>query len=129
VPHVARNEGFSLVESVIACAILATAVLSVGHLASGAVALVTDARSRTFATILAIDKLEELRTSPAPAAGNDVVDSNGQPASSVTSRRYDRRWSVTSVSGDVQILSVVVTSSPGGLSHEVRLTGGWAARR
>ena len=128
-PHFARNEGFSLVESVIACAVLATALLSVGHLASGAVSLVTDARSRTFATILAIDKLEELRTSPAPAAGNDVVDSDVQTESSRTSRRYDRRWSVTSVSGDVQILNVVVTSSPGDVSREVRLTGAWAARR
>jgi type II secretion system protein I len=123
------SDGFTLIESLIACAVLATAVLSIGHLASSAVALITDARNRTFATILAVAKLEELRTSPAPAAGADVVDGEGRPPSPATSRRYDRRWSVTPVSPDVQILNVVVTPFPRAAVREVRVTGGWVVRR
>ena len=126
-PHLARADGFSLLESLIACAVLATALLSVGYLASSAMALITDARHRTFATILAVAKLEELRTSPAPGTGDEVIGSNGRPPSGGSSPRYARHWSVIPISDDVKILNVVVTPLPRAPVHEVRITGGWGA--
>ena len=128
--HLHSEHGFTLVESLIACALLAGAVLSVGHLSSGSIALQAQARNRTLATMLAVAKLEELRGSTAPAAGSDTVDGAGEPVRIETSRRFERRWSVTPLSPDLSILSVQVTPSPGGLSGmPVRITGGWSKVR
>jgi Tfp pilus assembly protein PilV len=126
----AEDKGFSLVETLIACALLATALLSVGHLSTAAITLLMDSRSRTEATMLAVSKMEELRASDAPIAGVDTVDSRGLTAPSGASRLFDRRWSVTDVSPDARILIVVVTPSPGGVAgREVRIAGGWTSAR
>ena len=124
------SRGFSLVESLIACALLATALLSIGHLSSGAIVLLADARNRTLATMLAASKAEELRASAAPAAGGDTVDTRGQPAVAGTFRRFERRWSVAGVSPDASILVVVVTPYPRGVAgREVRIAAGWTPVR
>ena len=121
-----RDEGFSLIETLIACALLATALLSVGHLSTAAVTMLMDARSRTEATMLAVSKLEELRSSAAPVAGGDTVDARGQPPQGAVSRLFERRWSVAAVSPDARILTVGVTPAPRGIAgREVRITGGW----
>ena len=117
--------GFSLIESLIACALLATALLSVGHLSTTANILLMNSRGRTEATLLALAKLEELRSSTAPAAGADRVDTRGQPAAIGSPRVFERRWSVAPVSPDASILTVVATPVPSGANHEVRVTGGW----
>ena len=121
-----QEEGFSLIETLLACALLATALLSVGHLSTAAVNVLMDARSRTEATTLAVSKLEELRSSVAPAAGGDTVDARGQPPQGTVSRLFERRWSVAAVSPDAAILTVSVTPTPRGVAgREVRMTGGW----
>ena len=120
------DQGFSLIETLMACALLATALLSVGHLSTAAVTVLMDARSRTEATMLAVSKLEELRSSAAPVAGGDIVDARGQPPQGTVSRLFERRWSVTALSPDAGILTVSVSPSPGGITgREVRITGGW----
>ena len=119
--------GFTLIESVIACAVLATALLSIGYLGATAVSRIGDARHRTIATVLAVAKLEELRTAPAPAAGADVVDSTGQPAQPGSVAAFERRWSVAALTAAARTLTVVVTSVPPDASREVRVTGGWMA--
>jgi Tfp pilus assembly protein PilV len=127
---VTRTDGFSLVESLIACGLLASALVSIGHLSSGAIVLLADARNRTLATMLAVAKVEELRASAAPAAGVDTVDSHGQPAANGTFRQFDRRWSVSFVSTEASILTVVVTPLPRGVAgREVRIAGGWVPVR
>ena len=124
------DHGFTLVESLIACAVLAGALLSLGHLSSGAIALQAQARNRTLATMLAVAKLEELRASTAPAAGADTVDGAGEPIRIETSRQFERRWSVTPLAAGASILSVQVTPSPRGLGGSpVRITGGWMVVR
>ena len=124
------EDGFTLVESLIACTVLAGALLSVGHLSSGAIALQAQARNRTLATMLAVAKLEELRASTAPAGGSDTVDGAGEPAGSEASRQFARRWSVTPLSPGTSILSVEVTPSPRSLiGSPVRIAGGWMAVR
>src|SRR5262245_7382098 len=121
-----RDEGFSLIETLIACALLATALLSIGHLSTAAVTVLMDARSRTEATILAVSKLEELRSSAGPAAGGDTVDPRGQPPQGAVSRLFERRWSVVAVSRDARIVTVTVTPAFLGIgAREVRITGGW----
>ena len=47
-PDSANERGFSLIESLIACALLATALLSVGHLSTTANVLLMDSRGRTM---------------------------------------------------------------------------------
>jgi Tfp pilus assembly protein PilV len=123
------QDGFSLVESLVACAVLGTALLSAGHLASSAIALTNDARHRTVATLLAIAKFEELRSSGVEVDGSEVVDSAGRPPSPGSSRRYQRRWMMTRVSADADIVTVVVSAWPADSARrEVRLTGAWARR-
>ena len=125
----ADTKGFTLLESLIACALLATALLSIGYLSTSAIARLTDSRNRTLATIIAAATLEELRTAAAPTAGSDVVDSLGQPARPESVRRFERRWSVAPISQDVQILTIVVTPHPAAAGREVRMTGAWMGRR
>ena len=120
-----EDRGFTLIESLIACALLATALLSIGHLSTAATLLLADSRGRTEATLLALSKLEELRSSADPAAGADTVDPSGQPARVGARRAFDRRWSVADVSADARILTVVVTPLPPGANREVRVAGGW----
>ena len=119
------DRGFSLIESLIACALLSTALLSIGHLSTAAIVLLTDSRGRTEATLLAVSKLEELRSSAAPAAGADRVDTTGQPAPNGSPRVFERRWSIAPVSPDTSIVTVVVAPSPGGAGRDVRVAGGW----
>ena len=57
-PRLLRSDGFSLVESLIACVVLATALLSIGYVSNAAITLLADARTRTLATLLASAKLE-----------------------------------------------------------------------
>ena len=117
--------GFSLIESLVACALLATALLSIGHLSTTANILLMDSRARTEATLLALAKLEELRSSAAPAAGADRVDTRGLPVAPGSPRVFERRWSVAPVSPDASILTVVATPLPPAANREVRVTGGW----
>ncbi len=121
-----HDRGFSLIETLVACALLATALLSVGHLSTAAVTLLMESRSRTEATLLAIAKLEELRSSSAPVAGDDTVDSRGQPPAGSVSRLFDRRWSVAAVAADAGVLTVIVTPH-GATGGKVSVAGGWTA--
>ena len=129
VNRISQARGFTLVESVIACALLATALLTIGHLGAMSIARVGDARHRTIATALAVAKIEELRTASLPAAGGDVVDGAGQPAQRGRALAFERRWSVTPVSPDAQILTVVVDAVPSDAGLQVRVTSGWMAAR
>jgi type II secretory pathway pseudopilin PulG len=125
----ADDRGFTLLESLIACGLLATALLSIGYLSTSAFARLADSRSRSLATIIATAKLEELRTAVVPAGGADIVDSLGEPIQRGSNRRFDRRWAVASLSPDVQIVTVVVTPFPRASGREIRLAGAWTSRR
>lgn len=127
---VTLERGFSLLESLLACALIGTALLSIGHVSSGAIVLMADARNRTFATTIAVAKLEELRSSIAPVDGADTVDSRGEPAVEGNRRRFERRWTVAEVGPGAAILTVSVTPFPRGVaSREVRVISGWTPVR
>jgi Tfp pilus assembly protein PilV len=96
----ARIAGFSLLETVIATALLATAVVGLAELFAITTRGTLRSRDTTSATVRASQKLEELIAIDDPAPGADAVDGG-----------YVRRWSVRPLPGDpgMLVLQVVVT--------------------
>jgi type II secretory pathway pseudopilin PulG len=116
--------GFALAELLVAMALIAVAVAGLAALIVLAVRVAAGAHEQTRATILAAQKLEQLRVETAGtvpgAAGSlatsvpgyvDWLDRDGQPAAG-PSAVYVRRWAVGPVSGvpDVGLLQVLVSS-------------------
>jgi prepilin-type N-terminal cleavage/methylation domain-containing protein len=124
------DEGFSILEVVIAVALVATAAAGVMDLVLASLSSIRDAREETTATALAVQKVEQLRSadvglpiSPADALEVDTpgfvdrVDAfgasagggGGPPGSTI----YVRRWSIQSLPSDptrAQVLRVFVTA-------------------
>lgn len=73
-----RENGFSLVEVLAAMLLLTVSMVSLSQLLAASTRAVTAARSATGATVLAMQKMEQLR------ALTWTVDSLGQPASDLT---------------------------------------------
>jgi prepilin-type N-terminal cleavage/methylation domain-containing protein len=66
--------GFSLIEAVVAMALLAASLLVLAQLVTAAIMSNVAARKATTALILASQKIEELRSSPAlPSYGSDAA--------------------------------------------------------
>lgn len=95
---VAPSGGFSLVEVLIATGLLATAIAWLPYLFAVATRANLDAGDTTWATVLAAQKIEELRAGPFPeslvAQSVDYLDSGGNPLDGFVSTRraYTRRW-------------------------------------
>jgi type II secretory pathway pseudopilin PulG len=112
------DRGFSLVESLIACTLLTIGVLSLAHLFGVAAALNVSSRDATLAAVLAVQKLEELRTAVEQAPGVDFVDARGgrlPPAAGAPppDAAYVRRWTVDPLDVDPANTTVLqVTVSP-----------------
>lgn len=116
------DSGFSLIETVIAATITLVAFVGLAELTVLAIASNQRARSRTLATVLAREKIEELMAADEQvAAGIDFLDFRGhqisvggaQPAATF----YLRRWSTEPMpaTGDASVLqvSVVLARDPG----------------
>jgi type II secretory pathway pseudopilin PulG len=58
----AEESGFSLIETIVATALLATSIAALGQLFAIAIVNTSGARDTTFATVLAADKMEQLRS-------------------------------------------------------------------
>jgi Tfp pilus assembly protein PilV len=109
---VSRDEGFSLIESVMACGVLAAGVLSVVQLFGLAASMSAASRQMTGASILAAQKLEELRSTSAPASGADRLDRFGAIVVDEGGERpiaYRRRWTVTEAGANLIAISVDVS--------------------
>lgn len=83
-----REAGFSLVETIVATALLATAVVTLAQLFGVAVRRNLASRDTTYATILAVQKLEELRAALTIAPDGDPDwdpdwDPDGAPGSAL----------------------------------------------
>lgn len=85
-----REAGFTMIEVMIS--VLVTAIAAIGFIAM----YMTETKASSFtrhsseASVLATDKLEQLRTLQTPAAGNDAVDALGNAGG-----MYTRRWTIT----------------------------------
>ena len=103
-----NNHGFSLIEALVASAILATGLLSLAQLLAFAATANAAAGRTTYATLLAAQKIEELRASSSSALEGADGDA---PAPGFT-----RRWSVSALPSDpehVVLIQVLVRASGG----------------
>ena len=119
--------GFSLIEVMVASAILGCAVLSVAQLVATATTATADARRVSEATLLAWQKIDELRSLAFAFddAGLPVTEPRLDPSPAGTLSHdtdgyverlddlYRRRWSIASAVGhpDLLILSVRVVAA------------------
>jgi Tfp pilus assembly protein PilV len=99
--NTARDHGFSLVESVLAIGVLATALITLAQLISTSVATSARARHTTVTAVLAAQKMEELRSArvlEAPAVIAEYLDASGRVTcvgmGECASMVYVRRWSM-----------------------------------
>jgi Tfp pilus assembly protein PilV len=91
--------GFSLVDALIASLILATALASLAQLVVSATAANDAAGRITIATLLAIEKIEELQSAAAAAPGGAGADSP-RPG-------FTREWSVNAAPPAPAILAII----------------------
>jgi prepilin-type N-terminal cleavage/methylation domain-containing protein len=121
-----RTDGFSLVEVMVACAVLTIALLAAAHvlMASGA----ASARSRTIteATMLAVDKLEYFRALPIDDAAlqpspPDTLTADVTGYSDRPHQPFTRRWSIELLPSfpDDGVVVRVVVLRPGEPSETV----------
>ncbi len=105
-------------EVLIATGLLATVVASLPHLFAVATRANLDAGDTTWATVLAAQKLEELRAEPFPEPlvdrSADYLDSGGNrlDAPGSARRAYTRRWWIEplpSAPGTTVVITVVVS--------------------
>jgi prepilin-type N-terminal cleavage/methylation domain-containing protein len=137
------DEGFSLIEVVVAGMVLSIAAAGAAAMGGVAVKLTATARLQTQCLLLAFDKLEELRTSAVPLATSgaldvdqpgfvDFVDGDGHRlagGSRSPEAVFVRRWSIqplTDAPSDAAVIQVRVgpvaapsRASPGSVSGEV----------
>lgn len=116
--------GFSLIEAVLAVALLAFSLVSYSALMMGVVAAEREAQRRTAATGLVLDKLEQLRSTPFAAitSGSDAP-MNGAGEADAADSMFTRSWIVsnnTPVPGTRTILILCTWADKSG-SKTVRL--------
>ena len=116
-----RADGFSLVEVMIATSILAIGLVSLAQLALLSRASDRAAAFVTTASVLAQDKMEQLRAAPWPESGGaaccEFFDAGGvllgDGPTAPVGTEYVRRWSIDPVAGIVsdsaRVLQVWVT--------------------
>jgi prepilin-type N-terminal cleavage/methylation domain-containing protein len=135
--------GFSLVEVMVAAAILGCAVLSVAQLVATATTATADARRVSEATLLAWQKMDELRSlafafddaglpvtdpqlSPSPA-GTLSTDTDGYVER--LDDLYRRRWAIAPAAGDPDLLLLRVRVVAAGRENELASAVTLRARR
>ena len=85
----AGPHGFSLVDALVASLILAIAIASLAQLIISATTANAVAGRLTIATLLATEKIEELRSAPSPSTGGAGTDSP-RPG-------FTREWSLSGI--------------------------------
>lgn len=108
------TRGFSLLEVLIAAAILASALLSLAQLIAFAVKATAAAGRMTDAALLAAQKVEQLRA----GSWDDLQPGTDSPAAGFT-----RTWTVTPMAADPDYAALldVVVRAPGGQTQMVAL--------
>jgi hypothetical protein len=117
--------GFSLIEALIATTLVAAALGALAHLFVMATRAVQSSRGSTIATLLAVEKLEELRSdlagSSAEAASVSGSLDENVPGFSDSLAGCVRRWSITPLLIDAERLFLVqVLVMPAASLHSAR---------
>ena len=113
---------FSLIESILATGVVATALIALAYLMGISVATGAMAKHLTFTTVFAAQKMEQLLTEQTFDASTDGVEylastgavvCNGIPE--CADMVYERRWSIAPMSGnpDAVLISVSVAHRHG----------------
>jgi len=109
-----RSDGFSLVEVLVAVAVVAVGVASLAQLLVAATGTARAARVRSMALLIAQQKLEELQGAPVlsdPSPAQAIFTDTPPYVDRLTTRGgvYTRRWSIDAVPGtDAFVLQVFV---------------------
>jgi len=96
--------GFTLIEVLVACTLLTVAIAGVAQLFAATTMANATARATTYATVLAVEKMEQLRALPFddPALAISPADALRADADGyfdVPSAGYRRRWSIAALPG------------------------------
>ena len=129
--HAASDHGFSLVEVLVAVGLMTTAVAMLARLFVLSVETNLTSRHRTYAAVLAQQKLEELRaeafesSSYYPAVGGvEYLDRSGQVVDVATDSSgrgvYMRRWTIDPLPAD-PINAVVIEVEAARKNPELQL--------
>ena len=114
------EHGFSLIEVLVAAAILAVGLLSLAQLLAMTVSANAAAGRKTYATVLAAQKLEDLRAEPwSVLEANigefaDSLDRSGGSIDASSAAVFRRRWFVEPWFGDPShtlVIRVIVTTA------------------
>jgi Tfp pilus assembly protein PilV len=110
----ADTRGFSLLDALIAAAILASALLSLAQLIAFAVRTTAAAGRTTDTALLAAQKVEELRA----GSWGELQPGTDSPAAGLT-----RTWTVTPMGADPDYLVLldVLVRAPGGQTRMIAL--------
>jgi Tfp pilus assembly protein PilV len=116
----ASDSGSSLIETLVALAILAIGMLSLAHLFTAATILTTAVRHVGMASVYAAQKLEEMRSATTPSVppnGIDYLDRAGIVLDSAMGRAgsvaYTRQWSTRPLATTARMRVVEVLVTPG----------------
>lgn len=134
--------GFTLVEVLVSTALVAGALAALAQLMAAAITLNAGARARTAMTVLAAQKVEELRSlewgvgdlasSPAGALSRDAaayadyLDAGGRPLGATAGTggaTYVRRWAIEPLAGHEEraiVLQVIVLTLPASRRTDLR---------
>ena len=124
---VAGERGVSLVEAIVATGLLAVALVTLAQLFAIAIRSNIDARTATYAALLAQSKVEELRASPVLTVSPesalredtpgfvDYVDQFGHVVSDgLPNATYVRRWAIQPLMTEPDAVVIQVAVSPKG---------------
>lgn len=109
------DAGFFLIEALVASGLLAIALAALAHLFVIATRANVDARDVTYATVLAAQKIEELRAAAFPESSTvestDYLDARGNilgGGDGFRTATYVRRWRIEPLAAD-HLNAVVIT--------------------
>ena len=129
-PRIEPPSGFGLIEAIIATAILVVGVVAVAQVFALGTRAMAAAREMTYETVLAMQKLEELRAGSfpeGPADLQEMVDLRGETlpdGADVARAAYRRRWTVEPWPFDLvdAVVVTVTVTRPIAMGPPVRLT-------
>jgi len=119
-----NNQGFTMVEVLIAISILAIGILAITKMQLSSAYYVRNAGERTVAVNLGIAKLEELMSRPYADLTNPAkITSTGVDAYHGTNGMYDISWDITTGPANTEMITTTVTYGiSGGNQKTITLT-------